>query len=612
MFFNDKIKGIMKRVKENIVSLQNVGVLYIENDEKIIENTLGLLRGSLKINNIYIARDSKEAIDIYTNEKNQISLIISNLKIAERLLENGKNFLHFLRFEEKNIELPIILISASHQDIFEDLYKYKISKLMHKPFDMYDFIEEILNNLSYYKIYNSYIDEEVPSCFNLKKLQMDFGLNVSENEMIKNKKNKKINFLVDITNFHGIQETLSYNGIKELLNIFSKQLSLRFVNFKRYRIDRDNFLLSIDYNDMICKDKDEVFLRLEELSCFDNDDDNEFKYFQETTFYKELDFFIKLFDSKEEDPMKINNVSYVIKPKILVLPTSQENVLKNINTVLRFLNKNHKAKGKRIKVISNNILDGLNESMSKETEMFDKINKAVDSEDFIYFYQPIIDNQTKEIVKYESLIRMKDNGKVLSPIEFLDISKKYKLYHKIQKQGLEKAILFIRENKKQISFNVSYMELDKENVEYIHFILSGVESEIRKYISFEILEDEEISDISKVKYFIEKMHEINVEVGLDDFGVAFSNLNLLIDLDLDFVKYDRKLIENIAKNQKDQTLIKSLTIFMKAHNIKTIAEFVENEEIYNIIKEIGVNLSQGYYFSKPLAQKDIEGFSLVN
>ncbi|WP_228137731.1 EAL domain-containing protein [Aliarcobacter skirrowii] len=94
------------------------------------------------------------------------------------------------------------------------------------------------------------------------------------------------------------------------------------------------------------------------------------------------------------------------------------------------------------------------------------------------------------------------------------------------------------------------------------------------------------------------------KIAIDDFGSGYSNFEYLVKLEADYIKIDGSLIKNIVTQKESFAVVSTIVNFAKQMEIKTIAEFVENEEIYKIIKNIGVDFSQGYYFTQP--KKELE------
>jgi EAL domain-containing protein (putative c-di-GMP-specific phosphodiesterase class I) len=90
-----------------------------------------------------------------------------------------------------------------------------------------------------------------------------------------------------------------------------------------------------------------------------------------------------------------------------------------------------------------------------------------------------------------------------------------------------------------------------------------------------------------------------MQIAIDDFGSGYSNFEHILNLNVDILKIDGSLIKNIATNENAKKIVKTINIFAKECNIKTIAEYVANEEIFNIVKELNIDMFQGFYFSEP-------------
>jgi len=153
----------------------------------------------------------------------------------------------------------------------------------------------------------------------------------------------------------------------------------------------------------------------------------------------------------------------------------------------------------------------------------------------------------------------------------------------------------------EFSFNLS--SLDIEDHEIQKNILKRLNEEnLNERITLEILESEEFQDYNNLLAFEKRATAQNIKLSIDDFGSGYSNFSHLIDIDFNYIKIDGSLIQHILKNQKYEMIIKEIINFAHALNAKTIAEFVENEEIAIKLKEIGVDMLQGYYIGKPKQQ----------
>ena len=225
---------------------------------------------------------------------------------------------------------------------------------------------------------------------------------------------------------------------------------------------------------------------------------------------------------------------------------------------------------------------------------------ALENYKIISYFQPIINNKTRVVEKYESLVRLVDeNGNILSPHAFLDISKKGNYYNKITHRVLENSFKILKQISTKISINLSSLDIEKEETRNILFELLEEHKEDRHRVIFELLEDESVKDFNVIKNFIKKVKSMGVLIAIDDFGAGYSNFERLLEFSPDILKIDGKLVKNIANDVYSKNIVETIVSFTKKQKIITIAEFVENEQIYNILSELGVDYSQGYYFGKP-------------
>ncbi|OUR71420.1 hypothetical protein A9Q76_05580 [Arcobacter sp. 31_11_sub10_T18] len=233
-----------------------------------------------------------------------------------------------------------------------------------------------------------------------------------------------------------------------------------------------------------------------------------------------------------------------------------------------------------------------------------KLKYALANDDIIVYYQPLINNQTLKVDKYECLVRMIDKDKVVSPFFFLEVSKRTNQYAKITKVVIEKSFKEFSTLPFEFSVNVSYEDI--EDPDFIVF----VKDQLSKYnvanrVVFEILEDEGIKNYDVLIDFINEVKSLGCKVAIDDFGSGYSNFEHLLKMNVDFLKIDASLIKNIATDENSYKVTKTIIDFAKNLNLKTIAEFVESKEIFDIVKELGTDYSQGYYFSAPIEKPNI-------
>ena len=233
------------------------------------------------------------------------------------------------------------------------------------------------------------------------------------------------------------------------------------------------------------------------------------------------------------------------------------------------------------------------------------IKTAVETNNIISYFQPIIDNKTQEVTKYESLVRLvNEDGSIISPYFFIDMSKKCAYYSQITNIVIDNTFNALRYTDKQISLNLS--ALDIENVEIRNKLINLISiPENYGRLMFELLEDEVIHDFRQIKDFIDFAKVVGgVTIAIDDFGAGYSNFERILDFKPDILKIDGSLIKNIATDKFSLDVVETIVAFAKKQNIKITAEFVECKEIFDILQKLEIDFSQGYYFGKP--QKKME------
>ena len=244
-----------------------------------------------------------------------------------------------------------------------------------------------------------------------------------------------------------------------------------------------------------------------------------------------------------------------------------------------------------------------NENLSKQIDenikVISKIRTALKEDRFVPVFQGIVDNKTKKIVKYESLVRLKESdGTLTSPFFFLEHSKKAKLYTKLTKVMIKKSFEKFANEPYAFSINLSLQDINHDKV--VNLLIEHLEKyKCGSRVVLEIVESEGIENFDELQVFIKQVKKYGCKIAIDDFGTGYSNFSYLAKLNVDFIKIDGSLVKDIDKDKSQLTIVESILHFAKKMNIKTIAEYVENENIYNKLNKLGVDFSQGYLFSTP-------------
>ncbi len=229
-----------------------------------------------------------------------------------------------------------------------------------------------------------------------------------------------------------------------------------------------------------------------------------------------------------------------------------------------------------------------------------KLKNAIKENRIIPYFQPIQNNHTGKIEKYECLMRMIDtNGNIVAPLNFLNIAKKARLYRYLTKMMVEKSFEFFRDNNYEFSLNLSLDDImDEKTISYIYEILK-INKGICPRVVFELLETEDIENYKEVIEFINYVKKCGCKIAIDDFGTGYSNFSHLVHMQVDYIKIDSSLIKNINIDKNSQIITRTIANFARELGLQTISEFVHSKEVYDKSMEMGIDFSQGYYLGEP-------------
>ena len=363
--------------------------------------------------------------------------------------------------------------------------------------------------------------------------------------------------LINIDRFSDINDYFGYEAGDEVLKSFSQ--TLLNAHKKVYRISGDEFAILCEHT-LNNAAKQEIATILDRL---------------ENKKYSFRDMSISLFLSC--------GVSHSKK--------------KNIYKLSHIALKDNKRTNKKVTFFNEN--PDLQNRIKENLEVIAKIKNAIDSDRFVAYYQGIVDNTTQETVIYEALIRLQEaDGEIIAPAYFLEHAKRAKLYTQLTKIMLEKV--FQKFADVDYMFAINFTLEDIESQEVVHTLLENLQKyKCGKRLTIEIVESEGIENFDEVSSFIKKVKTYGCKIAIDDFGTGYSNFAYLGKLDIDFIKIDGSLVLGMHKGGAEMATMESILHFAKKMNIKTIAEFVEDEQTYDILHQMGVDYSQGYYFCKP-------------
>ena len=471
---------------------------------------------------------------------------------------------------------------------FQELLEYGYKILQHPNSDA-NIYEEILKTVKYKKSLwqgiLKYISKNGETFYLKTTIKPILNLNGDIIEFIAIKSDitntmdqkKRINNLLDITNEY-VVVFIKIESFDDIDKYYGKDLSQK-IEEKFGDVLLDYLDDTLDFKEVFILGNGEYVIYKSEIGSHQN-----IEYLKKSL----LSFQQKVNDAQ----IHIEDIEYDIS--IIVSLSYEKNTYENAQYGLKKL-----IEKKEDFIVANNIIENEKKVAENNLSVIRMIKEALENKQIIVYFQPIIDNSTKIIHKYETLVRIIVNDEVIAPYHFLDISKKGKYYYQITSSVLDQAFEMLYKVKEEISINISALDIEKKVIREKIFFLLETHKKHANRIVFELLEDEEIKDFEKIKSFISKVKEYGVKIAIDDFGTGYSNFERLLDYQPDILKIDACLIKNIVYDEYSRHVVETIVTFAKKQNIQTIGEYVENRDIYELLHTLGVDYSQGYYFGKP-------------
>ena len=248
-----------------------------------------------------------------------------------------------------------------------------------------------------------------------------------------------------------------------------------------------------------------------------------------------------------------------------------------------------------------------------EKQWVTRLNTALEENRFCLYAQKIIaidnDINTKH---YEILLRFIDeSGKLISPESFISAAERYNLMPMIDRWVISNFLASYEpywqsKNEQELAYSKELYAINLSGISInSKQFRSFLQEQFTRHnippqtICFEITETAAISNLNNAATFIEELKELGCSIALDDFGSGMSSLSYLKNLPIDYLKIDGSFVKNIVSDRIDYATVECFNSISQIMNIKTVAEFVENDEILQKIQTIGINYAQGYGIEKP-------------
>jgi diguanylate cyclase (GGDEF)-like protein len=245
----------------------------------------------------------------------------------------------------------------------------------------------------------------------------------------------------------------------------------------------------------------------------------------------------------------------------------------------------------------------MRDSIVRRHDLKEELAQAIKNRDLMVQYQPIVDIQTGEAISVEALVRWNhaDRGRI-PPVEFIPLAEDTGLIVPLGRYVLEEACASVvqRSDTLQVQVNLSAIEL--EHPDLIHTITDVLE---RTGINpdrlvLEVTETLLVKDAERGAHTLQQLRDLGVQLALDDFGTGYSSLSYLRNLPLDTLKIAREFVEGLAFSDHDAAFVRLIVGLAKTVGLKVVAEGIETRAQLDLLREIGCDLGQGYYFAAPM------------
>jgi diguanylate cyclase (GGDEF)-like protein len=309
------------------------------------------------------------------------------------------------------------------------------------------------------------------------------------------------------------------------------------------------------------------------------------------------------FNLEERELVVTTSIGIAVYPSDGVTPTE---LLRNADTAMY----HSKEQGRNT---FNFFTQEMNINVSRSLEVEEQLLAALERDEFSVLYQPVIDLETRRIVSAEALLRWNNPTLgMISPDEFIPVAEQTGAIVSIGRYVLQQAIENSRHWQKtldkefQVAINLSPRQLrDAGLIKFIQTLLQRNELK-PDAIVLEVTEGVLMSGQQDIEQALMRLHKAGISLAMDDFGTGYSSLSYLRKYPFNVLKVDRTFVSDITDDPADCELVTASVLMAHGLGLKVVAEGVETESQFNLLREIHCEYAQGYLFSRPI---DAEAFT---
>lgn len=556
----------MKMIKthEAIGQTKMLNVLYVEDEFEIRENMVKILE--MLYEHVFVAVDGVDGLKTYQQNRNAIDLVIADITMPNM---DGLEMIEEIRRDREDIH-AIIITAHNEPEYFIKAINTGIDNFIVKPIEMQQMMNVLSKSAKSVKISKehknyanyletmlaqkkeqleqSYMFDSLTGCFKKEKLDQ-MSQTHPEHTLI----------LCNIDNFDSINSTYGYEIGDRILFMFADYLREHLrENHTLYRVASDEFVI------FCATSVDELICPVESL-------------------YQGIQSYI----------FKVDDILISLTCTIGI--ASSPNALVKAHAAMkeaRQIGKN------RYHVFQDN--SDFIARQKNNIEWMRKIRLALNEDRIVPYFQPIIDNATQKVVKYEALARIIENNKAITPKHFIEPAKLVGLLPGITQVIVEKTYAVFAKRPEAFSINITEEDLQNRYFSSMMTQLGQKYGIDPSRVTLEILENISANGTDESIKQLQELSKMGYTIAIDDFGSDKSNFYRIHSMHVDIIKIDAAYIKDIDRNKTSELIVKTIVSLAQAMGIPTVAEYVSSEAIYRKVKTMGINYSQGYYFGKPM------------
>ena len=546
--------------------MQDRNTVLIVDDEEIMKVTL---RDVLKDEyTVICASNGQEALDILGKKAVEIGVIVLDIVMP---VMDGLAFLEKFRNHQEYTGIPVIVATSTEDEALEHkCLEYGVWDFVMKPYNPNLLRYRVRNAMERSKMIMAELDP-VTGCYTKIKFYQSVSELLTENP---DEVFAFVRFDIDrfkmINNFYGNKE-----GDRVLKSIASelRKVALTFDKFIYGRMENDVFACCMPF-------------REEDIDLLVNAIQIKLKKVNKDYNIK-VSFGVYIIDDHEMD------VSEMYDRASLAAKSCKGKYMENV----AYYNSN------------------MIENMRHEQSVINEVNRALEEEQFKVFLQPKVNLMTGRPYGAEALVRWQHPTKgMISPAEFIPIYERNGIIGRLDQYMWKHVCILLRRwmdegrNPDPISVNVSRVNIYNPHLVEIFKNLIAQYQIPAHLLNLELTESAFMEDQDLVMKTMSKLHENGFQIMMDDFGSGYSSLNILKDMEVDYLKIDMRFLKEEEFNGKGEKVLTSVIRMAKWLHMPSIVEGVETAEQVDFLKCIGCEYAQGYYFAKPMPVKEYEKY----